>query len=754
METNESKFTLEIFHEYSSRRLSWIQLSQKSRDFAIGKQWELEDYQDLKDRRHFPIVVNVVYPAMQQSVAMLTTNKPKFASTARDDSDGQTGRVFADLMSYIWDYNNGNAELKMQIEDACITGQGYIMPYFDQNKDMGKGEICFKSVPPEEVYPDPNSRDKFFRDAAHILIAKEITYEQACSTYPQLKEYDKNIFQQDYEKVAISRGNRVGMEEDPSLSAYMDTYHRKYSLIDRYSKKKIPLYKVFEQSNQEEKTFVGEEDFAAYSEEPAVAVLNEGQGTPSYYLKENEVSYFMGLFEQTGGVFFTAQLPDGSSQMVAGTPETADPQIAQFYVQGSLTQIQPLNKMQLIDAGIIQVTQILEDRIFRNLVFGGVSLFEGYMPNLEDYPIARLVFRDNRTPYPEGDVPLVMGIQQWINKTRSLLLSHATNNTNIKVIVNRGSIANKEQFEEWLSSAGTKVLEIDMSEPYNVPIIVQPAPLPNELYKSEADARRDIQEIFGLYSMMGGDSTNAPEAYRGIVALDEFGQRRIKSRKDDVEEMLNYFGRIIVSFIQTYYTEYKVIRIVRPNNSDVNVEINKPIYSDPTKSFAGKINDVTTGKYDVIVVSGSMLPSNRWAMLEYYQGLYRDGIIDQQEVLAKTEVADKEGVIERFGQISRLQAQLEEAMNRIGKLEGDMQTMERENVHLKQSAEMAKFKADLSIITNKATASKQIMDNRMKDEQNNNKAKVKLFLDSVQAEADNIIEKEKLNLKNKQKGQK
>jgi hypothetical protein len=46
-----------------------------------------------------------------------------------------------------------------------------------------------------------------------------------------------------------------------------------------------------------------------------------------------------------------------------------------------------------------------------------------------------------------------------------------------------------------------------------------------------------------------------------------------------------------------------------------------------------KINDITVGKYDIIVVSGSTLPSNRWARFEYYMELYKSGLIDQTEVL-------------------------------------------------------------------------------------------------------------------------
>ena len=59
------------------------------------------------------------------------------------------------------------------------------------------------------------------------------------------------------------------------------------------------------------------------------------------------------------------------------------------------------------------------------------------------------------------------------------------------------------------------------------------------------------------------------------------------------------------------------------------------------------LNDITVGKYDVVVVTGSTMPTNRMAQLEMYMDAYEKGIIDKQEVLKKTEVFDMEGVLTR-----------------------------------------------------------------------------------------------------------
>jgi cell division protein FtsB len=223
---------------------------------------------------------------------------------------------------------------------------------------------------------------------------------------------------------------------------------------------------------------------------------------------------------------------------------------------------------------------------------------------------------------------------------------------------------------EW-GKAGTAVIEFDPE--LGQPIVAGPVPLPNELYKNEADARADIERILGIYALMQGDGGGAPQTYKGTVALDEYGQRRIKSKRDDIEECINQLAKVVVSLIQYVYTDEKVFRLMQPNNRPTEIQINHPLY-DNVGNYMGKVNDITIGKYDVIVLSGSTLPSNRWARFEYYMQLYSSGLIDQIEVLKQTDVADMEGVLERAGQMQQMQAQVQAQTEEIKNLKGDLQT--------------------------------------------------------------------------------
>jgi hypothetical protein len=164
---------------------------------------------------------------------------------------------------------------------------------------------------------------------------------------------------------------------------------------------------------------------------------------------------------------------------------------------------------------------------------------------------------------------------------------------------------------------------------------------------------------------------------------------------------------------QLYKTE-KMFRVIQPNNSINEYVINKKLVDDKTGEIK-ILNDITIGKYDIIVVSGSTLPSNRYAELEFYMDAYQKGLIDRQEVLKKTEVFDMEGVLQRTDTIAQLEQQLQQAGEQIKQLKGDLQTRDREAVNLRKKAEVEKFKSDLDGISNKSKAAGTIYEKRLDD---------------------------------------
>jgi hypothetical protein len=130
------------------------------------------------------------------------------------------------------------------------------------------------------------------------------------------------------------------------------------------------------------------------------------------------------------------------------------------------------------------------------------------------------------------------------------------------------------------------------------------------------------------------------------------------------------------------------------------------MYDNKQNEILTITNDIQIGQHDIRVISGSTLPSNKVSEYNMYLDAYKLGLVDDVEVLKKTEIFDKEGVLQRKGRMAQMQQYITQLENQVKKLSGDLQTSEREQVSSRKRTEVEKFKSQLSEIRN-ATKSKE-----------------------------------------------
>ena len=722
----EVKLSEELLAEYASIRTKWARQAVEDSEFRNGMQWTKEQVNSLRKRAQEPLVVNVIYPAVEQAKAMLTANAPRFQSTGREGSDVKTGQIFSDLMSWVWENSKGNTELKEAIDDYYVKGMGCMIVYHDPQADFGKGDVFVKAIDPLDVYIDPSSQDPYSRDASNIIVSKLYSEAQLISMYPGMEEIIRRATEvtvaPQTESLRHGLEDQVVSKEEISAQRILSKEDREIEVIERYSKIKVPHYRVFDPQLNDEKILTIEE-YQEYSQKIGYKVYNKED--QRVVTDDNEVETYKEIEKEYGTVFHLVINPVTQEQVMMQGEETP------MAIKGSTTMIEQKTFAELMETGDLLVNEISLTRIKQVVSAGGELLFINGLP-VDDYPVVTIMNTHNRNPYPLSDVRMVKGLQSYINKIRSLIVAHASSSTNVKLLIPRGSM-NKQQLEEEWGRAGTAVIEFDPE--LGQPIVAGPIPLPNELYKNEADAKADIERILGIYALMQGDPSAMPQTYKGTLAIDEYGQRRIKSKRDDIEEGINQLARLVVQLIQATYTSMKVLRLLQPNHKPKEIKINEPVYDDISGQFLGKLNDVTVGKYDVLVVSGSTLPSNRYARFEYYMELYKSGIIDQIEVLKQTDVANVEDVLNRSSKMSQLTSQVEGQSKQIKDLQGDLQTARRELVHARQRVEVEKFKTELEQSSNRADMASKLYAARTDDELK----KVKNVVAEQEATNDEII---------------
>ena len=681
---------IDLWKSYSNKREIWAQHAQEDKEFRLGKQWSADQKRILEERGQAPIVVNRIHPAVETAKALLTSNKPSFRVSPREDSDNQIAQTVNGLLEYIWQISGGDNVLRNVIDDYYTMGMGCMLVHLDSMADMGKGEVKVTDIDPLDVYIDPNARSRTCDDAEGIIISRLFTKDQAISLYPMYEKAIKNANTDNW----TSDRPVTGREDDGEMvfpessrtetrinfSADADEYIRGY---EYYYKKVIDMHRIYESWSGRE-DLIDDIGYEEYINSPAWIV--EGQIIVKQELAVQKMTELNQKWEQ--------------ARMMAKSGQGADP--------GPPPKVEEVTHMELIQNGFVTDVIVPTPRICMYAVMGDKLLYERVLPT-EFYPIVFFMNLHTRTPYPMSDVRMVKSLQEYINKTRSLIIAHATTSTNTKILIPSGSM-DMTEFEQKWAQPGV-ALEVDFDQ--GTPVPVQPTPLPNELYKNETDAKNDIDHQLGLYEMMMGNTQVAPSTYKATVSLDEFGQRKIKSKLADIEHGLKRVAEICIAMIQQFYKDEKIFRLLRPNNTVSDYMMNKRMVDD--KGNPKILNDIGVGKYDVIVVTGSTLPTNRYAQLELYMDAYKNGIIDRNEVLKKTEVFDMEGVMQRTDMIDKLTGQLKQATTEIKKLKGDLQTREREVYHAKQKAELEKFKSDLDSTSTKAKAAGTVFEKRLGD---------------------------------------
>ena len=349
----------------------------------------------------------------------------------------------------------------------------------------------------------------------------------------------------------------------------------------------------------------------------------------------------------------------------------------------------------LIKAELIEVVEVVQTRIKITCTVGDLLLYEQIL-NTDIYPIVPVPNIWTGTPYPKSDISKVQDSQRLLNKLFSLTLSHAQASAGLKLLVPEGSVDDLGQLEQDWARPNAVI-------PYNPEFGAPHFPAPQSLSGEFSNLIRRIEHYidlsFGIPELMQGFKESAPETVRGTAMLAEMGETRGKSKLRDVEGSLTRLGRNIYNLCKGHYTYEKTFRIIQPNNDITEFTVNN-MYDDKGQEVNAITNDITIGHYDVRIISGSTLPSNRIAEYNMYLEAFKLNLVDDVEVLKKSEIFDKEGVLQRKGQMAQMQSYIKQLEEQVKKLSGDLQTAERETMNSRKRAETEKFKGRLNEIKN------------------------------------------------------
>lgn len=686
----------------SAGRKNWVEQVVNNKAYFNNVQIEEETAQAL-EAEQLPIVpTNKVRPAIELLISMLAANPPRFNALPFESSDNKYATHVSHFLEYLWNLSKGWKLIDRAIKDLEISGMMIFQCYPDLDADYEKGEVKFICVDPEDVYIDPDSKDIDCQDAAWLIVSKLIHEDKAKVMFEGV---DLEALPADYNDYT---DHTMRATENQVLTVRKPD-GKYYRLMDRYERVKVQRYHVYDTQTGYEKVF-DEKSFKEYLTKPAVILTMQGKNS-GYVYDDYQLSNFQDIAKQYGTVYHYMEDPMTRQQIIVGGVESG----MAGEIPNTTTMMQFTNIGELVNQGVIEYRKVKVDRIKRVYSIGRHIIYNEVTP-MSDYPFAITMLGDNRNPYPVSDMTLVKPLQDQLNVITHLIIKYNRSISTIMAFVPEGT--NMQKLAANANRPGMHFFEFDPSE--GVPVMMQLTQMSTALYKMRDDLVADIQSTLGAYAMMDGDTTQSPNTKGGTMLMDEFGQRRIVLKRKRIEQCIDTLAKNMMSMAQYIYKDRKVIRIIKPNRDPIVTVLNDPMQDGEATKI---LNDISSTKYDIVYVSGSMMPTNLMGQFDMLERAYTMGAIrDPLPMLQLLPLDNLEEILEREDRIRQLEAQLGQMEDEIKKLSGDLQTANRAEVQSRKKVEVTKFSSDLKDVGNKLKAQSLIAANKIKAD-NQTKAK-------------------------------
>ena len=716
----------QLFNQVNSNnRVQWEYINQKGYDFSNDNQLTESERESLEQQGMPTFTINRITPVVEMLNFYATASSPRWQAVAAEGSDTDVAAVFSDMADYIWYNSDASTLYANAVNDSITKSIGYLQVSVDSNQDNGMGEVVIKQPEPFDMFVDPKSRDMLFRDAAYIMCRKILPKHHLTELYPDYKSKIKSANpdnQNNYDVSEKSYGTSLkdfgykDISHSESLDPDTGEHDDLIEVYEVYEKESLPYINLFFRVPPDE------EQIAAAKEQVTIRLTKMAEEMNVQFLEQKQK---MEMAVQEGKMLperYELELKKAQEMMQQQLAVAEKELMSEIVSQASIIENKIVTEQEFkimvenqeFAQYIVEAVNFFQPKIKHTLVVGDKTLFETYLPsNITEYPIIPFHFKWTGTPYPISAVSPLVGKQRELNKAHQIMVHNASLGSSLRYLYEEGSV-DTDYWERYSSSPGALLPVRPGATP---PTPIQPAPLSNAFFGIVQEGKGDMEYLAGIYSSMMGDTGSQADTYRGMLAMDEYGTRRVKQwLRNSLEPALKQLGTSIMQFSQSVYTAQKVFRVVQPNNikQDKEVKINVPLYND-YGDVIGKFNDYATAKFDVRIVSGSTLPVNRWAYLEELKQLLNLGVVDDIAVLSETDIRNKDKIAERKSLYSQLQGRLGQMEEAIKDKDGTIETLERQLVQAGIKGKVMQAEMEITKKKEQEKAAVTVQANKAKD---------------------------------------
>ena len=724
------------------KRQQWQTKSQKGYDFFLNSQLTQEEEDSLRDAGMPSFIINRITPIIETMKYFCTANSPRWKAVGAGGEDADLAEVHNDIIDYCWYQSSGKTLFSEVILDSLTKSKGYFHIYVDPDADRGMGEVKFERVDPYQVYVSSMCRDYMERDATYQIIKKDLPREEVLKKLPQFEKIikrangerdgkgytDRDVegsdsFQPDDVETPYRSSGQLDQKGEPdTILQYYEMYEpirvQYYNLSVQIPPPEAEMEEAKEGIDAAIQQFAQELEVQFLEKEKELrGAVERGEMIPERYeLEVEKAQRMMGQAVQEQKSLLYNKAKEESSKVES-----------KIITEDEYEKIKRVMGDQILEA-----IPYFERKIRKECAVGDQFLYEQIL-NISHSPLIPIPYLHTQTPYPMSAVIPLIGKQQEINKSHQIMVHNANLSSNLRWMFVEGEI-DEDEWERYSGAPGA-LLKYRQGFSANGPREIMPQNINNAFFTIEQDSKSDMEYIAGIQPPSMGISQGNDETYRGFLAKDEYGTRRIRSWISNVvEPALEHLGRTFHEYAKDIYSIQKIFRIVQPNPGggfdERQQEINVPIYDDMGVEI-GRYNDYGSARYDVRVIAGSTLPINRWAVLEEYKTYLEMGVIDDIAFVQETDIKNKEALLNRKSMLAQSQQQVQAMDEEIKQLNGDVDTLRRQLLQMGIKDELSTAKMEIDRAKTETKAMDKLVQERMRDSLKKARDEMQLEIDKL-----------------------
>lgn len=546
----------ERWQRASFAQQKWAERAKQAVDFFEGRQWTAEQLQKLKNRP--ALTFNIIAPVVRLVLGYQRNNKTDI--TYKPGQDSRSTEEVADALNGVEKaISEMNEQQFVDVEvfmDGLVGGRGWFDTRLDwENNDLG--EIKTIADDPFTVYVDPDaSAYDVNSTASYICQSKMVSPEEIEGAF------GKNIA----------------------------------DLVKPFTLGKTPLSPISNIVVNDEITPVR---FWGERSEGDVDWWN------SFY---SSMGDFADTYRKTIRIL-EIQYKVKEPRNVMIDLETGDKKV--LPIEWGPDHIQKaLLYAEMVDNPCIIQRRIVE-RIHWTTIAGDLILYDA--PSLYDTYTKTLYAPYFRRGMTRGMVEDLIDPQKQKNKERSNATEIVAKSANGGWKYHESSLdpVQEAALKKYGSTPGFDLKWKGEKEPEQI----QPGTPPIAHNQLEVKNDEDIRRISGINEAAMGDVDNKATSGRAIEARQRQAVISVQTYMDNFKRSKRLLGVQHLGIVQNHYTEKRIYRITGADSKESQIVINQ-MMMDPMSGVKKILNDVTLGKYAIVVDDSPISPSYHEAQFD------------------------------------------------------------------------------------------------------------------------------------------